>query len=347
MTPLQKNAGFQQDVHNFRAFAILGVIGAHALQNFEWGEASMTFVILDSLFNQSTIWFAFIAGYLFQYLGRNFNTRSYYSKKLKHVIVPYVFCSLPALVASMTFHEQNMPQGFYDSSLATQGLLFLVTGQHLAPFWYIPMIAIIFVLAPLLFAMDRKPVSYLCLLGLLPLSAVLGRDGLLIHTPLTGYYTQLSTALYLISPYILGMAVSHYYREIMSLVRRHWYVLLPISAAFYVAEVTHYRETTYYMFLFKVTSAPLILYFIDRRFGVTQRLIDAIATLSFGLFFLHGYILSGTKIVVAWITNSNGIFEANILSYFTYGAIVTLGSLACVTLVKRVTGRHSKLLIGC
>ncbi|PHS73872.1 MAG: hypothetical protein COB19_09125 [Porticoccus sp.] len=347
MTRKDEKPAFQQDVHNFRAFAILGVVGAHALHNFYWPTDSYTFVILDTLFNQSTIWFAFIAGYLFQHLSVMYSTQSYYLKKLKNVFLPYLVCSIPALVASMTFYEQAMPAGFYELPSASQAFLFIVTGKHLAPFWYIPMIMVIFLLAPVLIALDHRPVFYLALPPLLLLSAFLGRDGFLMYLELSPYFGQLSKAVYLLSPYMLGMFISHFYTQSMALVGRCWIPLGLMAALFFVLEVLNYHLTPYYIFLFKVLSAPVILYFLDRQFGVAQRLVNNIAVFSFGIFFLHGYFLSGTKILVTFLSDFDGKFPGNIVAYTFFTVAIVLASLLAITVVRRIVGRQSRYLIGC
>lgn len=342
----QKSA-FQQDVHNFRAFAIVGVVGAHALHNFTWSPGSAVFVVLDTLFNQSTIWFAFIAGYLFQHLSSSYRAPSYYSKKFKNVFVPYLICSIPAIAASFTFHDQPMPANFEEHSIPIQALLFVLTGKHLAPYWYIPMIMIIFFLAPALIALDRRPGFYLSLMPLLVLSAYLGRDGFLVHSGLSGYFGQVSKAIYLISPYLLGMFVSHFYSRVMAFMSSFWLPLLLISLMFFLLEVRNYHQTTYFIFLFKVTSAPVILYLINRRFGVFQSSIDRVAALSFGIFFLHGYVLSGMKLIVAAVSGLDGQFTGSIFGYSAFVAFVVTASLLAIGAVRRLAGRRSRYVIGC
>ncbi len=337
---------FQQNVHNFRAFAILGVVAAHSLHNFAWPEQSLAFRILDTAFNQSTIWFAFIAGYLFQHLSKRYNTRSYYEKKLRNVIVPYLICSIPALVASMTFVEQEVPPGFYQKPMWEQVFLFLVTGKHLAPYWYIPMITVIFIAAPALIALDRSRHGYWLLVPLIPLSAVLGRDGLL---PLLGspYLGAISKAVYLLSPYMLGMFVSRYQDEVGAFVRRHYLLLSLVAGIFFVLEVSFYHRLPALIFLFKMVSAPVILTALNVSMGRAQSTVDLIATLSFGIFFLHGYFLALAKIVLSATLGEAVIAHSYALLYPLFVALIVALSLASIQLVKRLTGKRSSYLIGC
>jgi len=339
---------FQQNVHNFRAFAILGVVGAHSLQNFYWEENSLLFQALDTLFNQSTIWFAFIAGYLFQALSARYSTKKYYGKKLSNVITPYLICSIPALAASIALNVQEMPKGFHDYSYALQVLLFLVTGKHLAPYWYIPMITLIFICAPLLISIDRRPKYYHALWLLIPLSAYLGRDGLLVHTPLNAYFSQLSKAVYLLSPYMVGMLCSHYRENMLETVAKYKWPIVTVSLAFYSAEVLFYHQTTYFMYLFKVISAPLILWLLQCSFGRLQSVVDRIAADSFGLFFVHGYVLGVVRMGLGWLTPNDEFQMSNLLTFIVFWVFVVSFSLLLIQIVKMVVGsRWSVRLIGC
>ena len=63
---------FLNHIHNYRAVAILGVVATHALQNFHWPSESLVFSGLNFIFNETSIWFVFIAGFLFQHLSGKF-----------------------------------------------------------------------------------------------------------------------------------------------------------------------------------------------------------------------------------------------------------------------------------
>lgn len=338
---------FQQNVHNFRAFAIVGVVAAHCLHNFRWQGSETTFVVLDVFFNQSTVWFAFIAGYLFQRLSAGYATKNYYKKKLFNVILPYLLCSIPALTLSVTIFPQEMPPDFYGLPIYKQVLYFLITGKHLAPYWYIPTITIIFLAAPVLIYIDRHSYLYWTLPSLLVLSALLGRDGLIIHTDLTTYHGQLSKAAYLLSPYMLGMFISRYADQVMTQISRHIVPLTLLAIILFCLEVAFYRETTSLMFAWKIVSAPILLYAFFLSFGVAQKAINRIADVSFGIFFLHGYILPLHKLAWAQIFEDNDLPEGTLFAYSSFVAAVVIICIVLIAVVQHCFPKHSKQLIGC
>lgn len=152
---------FLSHLHNFRAIAIVGIVGAHSLHAFTWNENPLMFRFFDTLFNQSSVLFFFIAGFLFQYLSNRFEKWSYWKKKIQCVLVPYMLLSIPGLYYYTQLGIQdNVWPGFYDYSLGEQITYFLLTGKHLAPFWFVPTISIFYILAPALIIADRDKRIY-------------------------------------------------------------------------------------------------------------------------------------------------------------------------------------------
>jgi len=338
---------FQQNVHNFRAFAIIGVVAAHCLHNFNWQNSEKSLIVLDVIFNQSTIWFAFIAGYLFQRLSTNYTTGRYYRKKIANVILPYLLCSIPALALSLTLFTQEMPTDFYGFPVWKQVLYFLVTGKHLAPYWYIPTITCIFIASPFLIYIDRHSSLYWTLPPLLILSALLGRDGLIAYTDLNAYHGQISKAVYLLSPYMLGMFISRHSDQVMSHISKYRVALTLVMSALVLLEVIFYRNTTSLMFAWKIFSAPLLLNFLSLPFGIAQKSIDRVADVSFGIFFLHGYLLPAHKLFWAYASGDNTLPDANLLAYFLFISAIVLLCVFLISLIQRILPKYSKQLIGC
>ena len=338
---------FLKNVHNFRAFAIIGVLGAHSLHNFEWPENSLVFISLDTLFNQSTIWFAFIAGFLFQHLSSNYSTTTYYRKKIVNVITPYLICSIPALVSSLTWYSQDVPPGFDNLAIYEKVFVFLVTGKHLAPYWYIPTITLIFLLAPLLIYIDRRPYLYVTIIPSIIISGILGRDGFLEFANLTSYYSSVAKALYLLAPYMLGMLASKYYNVTKNFVDKNFIILLLLSVLFYFLEIIYYHQTTYYIFIFKMVSSLLILNMLDVNFKFLQKHINDIADFSFSFFFIHGYFLASFKILLIDILHFNSLPNGNIFIYLIFLLLNILLCLYTSAFIKSKLGKKSRYIIGC
>lgn len=212
---------YQQHIHVFRGLAIMGIVTAHSTPSMDWSQSPLTGRFVDALVNQSSVFFFFIAGYLFQHLSSRFVFRSYLRQKFLTVILPYLILSIPALIIFTQFTQRTgMWPWFYGLPAWEQVALFLLTGKHLAPLWFVPTITLFYLVAPLLLWGDRRmPRLYWCIIPLLVLSTWLGRDG---------PYGPIEKAIYLLPAYLLGMAFSHYKAQGLALVQRWWWGLLAI-----------------------------------------------------------------------------------------------------------------------
>ncbi len=333
------------NIHNFRTVAILGIVGAHSLHNFDWGNDVILFRSFDTLFNESSIWFFFIAGFLFQYLSKKFNAKDYYITKIKNVITPYLILSVPALIGSLTFVDQEMPAGFEDKHIVMQIFLFLITGKHLAPFWFVPTISIIYVFAPLLIKADRAKWPYYALPPLLLMSAMLGRDGFLDITHLGGYFSPVSKVIYLFPIYFLGMFCSQFKDSVSRyVIAWHWPLLAVALAAFW-AEVMLPDAPIEYIFVFKAITALLLVYYLDIFGKDMLARISYVGTASFGIFFVHGYFLQIVKMGKNYLTGTQ-FFPGHVLTLLIFIAAIT--AISCLTLwiAQKIFGKNSRLVVG-
>jgi len=338
---------YLQHLHNFRGVAICGIVGAHALHNFTWDEHSLWFRVLDTAFNQSSVWFFFIAGFLFQYLSPKYATRKYYIGKIKNVILPYIIMSIPALyVFTIVMQQDSMPVWFYDQPTALQIVEFLVTGKHLAPFWFVPTITLIYILAPLLIWLDRKIWPYLALPALMALSAWLGRSGLLVHTPLDGMYSPLSKAVYLFSVYYFGMFLGRYHNKLLEVMPRLWVPLAITAGIAFVANVVTFHEQVHWMYVFKMSTCPLLVYALHVWDRYIPKSFDTLGSISFGLFFIHGYVLAAHKII--WqAAFGTPTLPNSIVLYVVFTALVLGLCTATLVVAQKTLGRRSRMLVGC
>ncbi len=333
-------------LHNFRGVAICGIVGAHALHNFTWNENSLAFNFFDTLFNQSSIWFFFIAGFLFQYLSPKFRTLSYYITKLKNVILPYLIMSIPALYYFTQMAVQNsVPEGFYDYSLLSQIILLLVTGKHLAPFWFVPTITIIYAIAPVLLLIDRSKWGYVILLPLLCLSAILGRDGLAMMLDWSPYFSPLSKAFYLLSVYLMGMFCGKYHKQLLDRMAKY-HIAFAILAILAFA-LNMFDAKTYYLFSFKIITSILLVYYLFKMDEIIGNKLKFLGTISFGLFFIHGYVLGAITILTSRFINVTQYMQEATLTYLFFTFIVIAFCSALLWIAMKTLGKKSRMVVGC
>ncbi len=334
-------------VHSFRGLAILGIVGAHCIHSLDWSSDQLAFRLFDTLFNQSSIWFFFIAGLLFQHLSGRFTPKSFYRTKLRNVITPYLILSVPALIVVLFFiPAPSVPPQIYDYPIAGQALLFLITGKHLAPFWFVPTISLIFLLAPLLLWLDKRPRAYLLLPFFLALSAWLGRGGLqgLLGEPL--FAATPSKALYLFSVYWLGMCVSHYQAEAMQVFRRFEWLFWVLSLLFMMLNIGFYQQQHHWLFFFKLAAIPLLLVNLERFDTQVRDTFRTLGDLSFGIFFIHGYLLAAIKLVLPQLGYSS-LLPGNLLVYLAMIAFISISCVFLLRLSQTVFETRSRMLVGC
>lgn len=336
---------FLANIHNFRTVAILGIVGAHSLHNFEFEDTSLTFRIIDTICNESSVWFFFIAGLLFQHLSTNFRYSKYMKSKVQNVIAPYLILSIPALIASFTIVDQGMPPSFDGFSLPVQVLIFLATGKHLAPFWFVPTITLIYLLGSLLILADRKIWPYYLIPVFVVYSMVSGRDGFLIYSGLSGYFSPISKALYLFSVYFAGMACGRFHDPLVAWLKTYHWPLLAFSAFMFYGAVTWDNDPVHFLYLFKLSSAILLVYYLSVIGVDTLGRLGYVGTVSFGIFFVHGYLLQAVKLGKEFAFGTP-LFQPSVLWYIGFAALITAASVALLFIAKAILGRRSRIVVG-
>lgn len=338
---------FLSHIHSFRGFAITGIMGAHSLQSLNWDHNSILFKGLDTLFNQSSIWFFFIAGLMFQYLSERYQYQKYLNKKLVNVVLPYLLLSIPAIVLFVFFQKQdNVPGYFYDYPIIEQVLIFLYTGKHLAPFWFVPTICFFYLLAPLFIWIDRNPKMYLCLPFFIILSAILGRGGLQEWTGMVLLFAPISKAVYLLSVYLFGCFCGHYHEEFLQLTRKYEALLIALVLGCFSLNILYYNQQVYYLYFFKLLCCPLLTLQFYRFDKHVKDKLFTLGDLSFGIFFIHGYFLGVLNLASSKFSFAD-ILHGNLFTQILI--IIALGVLCIYSLkaCKYIFGKKSRMLVGC
>lgn len=333
-------------MHVFRGVAIVLIVCAHTLPSLDWSDNAQLLRLLDGVANQASILFFFIAGYLFQHLSPRFAFDRYLAQKLKTVVLPYLLLSIPALyVFTALVPRVGMPPEFYELSTWQQVMLFLLTGKHLAPLWFVPTIVLFYLAAPLFLWIDRqRPVFYWSVLPLLVLSTWLGRGG---------QWGPLNFALYLLPVYLLGMAFSHYQSRAEQLVWKWRHVLWLVLVSCIAAYAFEWAAPPHWHLPGKTVMALLLTVYLLRHHRVFRGRLDYIAEISFGIFFIHAYFISAVKVLTVYgvqgtvyAGRGEGVIPGNLLSFGAYAAFVLGASCASLWVAKRVLGDRSRMIVG-
>lgn len=332
-----KKAGFLNHIHNFRGVAILFVVAGHI--QLYWKPNAFMEKALESLFQNGTVLFVFIAGYLFQYLSKKYDTRTYWSKKLKFVIVPYFAVSIPGIIYRlMTVPERvlEIHPDFGSWELWQQIGWFLITGGHLLPLWFVPMITLFYIIAPLLIFMDRHPVYYWVLPFLVILSVLVPRDQLADIPRMFAHF---------LSVYVFGMFFSRYDDKIHSLSEK---IYIPLTIITIGITVLSLFQAEYYgtiMYIQKMLFCWFFMYWLKRVDRFVPKFFSSLAEYSFGIFFLHYYFLLGLRLVAQSYNQS--WLDGNLVIWVIHFTLIIILNMLVIFVVKRFFVHKSRYLIGC
>lgn len=337
--PKAASGKFFSYIHNFRGIAMMYIVAAHIL--LKWPDGSWLNHAMETLWQNSTLLFLFISGFLFQHLSNRFEYKDYLTKKFRNVLSPYLVLSVPLIIYRVVY--QDIP-GFTivdEPSFATwpkweQAGYYLLHGAHLQPLWFIPLITLYYLAAPLFLYIDRHPKLYYMLIPLFILSLVVQRS-VLSNIPVM--------AIHFLPVYIFGMFISRYKDPFNAWADRNWVLVTVLPLVFLVA--TYFVPARLYdpfSFTHKVLFCGFYLYWLRRLEDHVPKWINTLAALSFGIFFTHYFFVLllrglGNKLL-------HHEMPGNIFTWTVSYVLVMVMSVYCVKIAQKILGKRSRSIIG-
>ena len=343
-------ATFLNHIHYLRGVAIVMIIGVHA-RGYGWEWTDQTgFNFFVTLFDNGTILFVFIAGFLFQHLNHEkFSYLNYLKQKLRFVALPYILFSIPILALRLYLGSGELPLdvSFDQKPILFRVFYYLITGLHMVPFWFMPMIFLFYVSSFLLHRLNSK-MFYTFIFPLL-LSA-----GLFTYRPENNANPLLSY-LHFLPIYLTGMWASCHHDKILA--QRRWLgiALLLIYSLITILELTNtitlekrlnmenvWAENQW-VFNIYVFKAIILCFILVIGFNSIQHkentILNGLAECSFGMYFIHFYFISLYRELFGPLT-------FNVVSFLGYFVVLLGISWASIYGIKRITGRYSRYLTG-
>ena len=300
--------------------------------------------IHDVLWHDSTLYFTLISGLLFSRILVARGWSEFFRSKVVNVLLPYSLMSL-------LFTISRASDLSLDVLLTNAGELSaayldnLLNGTAIFIYWYIPVLAILFLLTPAVFWLVKRSTIAAVFLGLAPL--IFSRTDLEVSVP---------SVIYFLGAYALGVYFGIGYEDkLRSLSPFRWPLLIvAIVASFALLVLKTYQteflgpvsvqESVFYVQ--KLALAAVILITLARSDTNRWTWLNPFASLAFAIYFLHFAIISPFVLVVlrilpppqpAWT-----VFLAGLLCYiFSVALTVTV----CLGL-KRILGPYSRMVIG-
>ena len=162
----------------------------------------------------------------------------------------------------------------------------------------------------------------------------------------SGQYGPINKAVYLFSVYLLGMFASVHHDQMLDLVKRFQWLLLAFIVGLIFVNMVSTGYEQYVQYTLKVAMCPLLLFYFYRAEKVVDGRLDYLGHVSFGIFFIHAYVLPAIKIIYLKASGLSTFPEGDILSYGSLTVSVTLGCMLVIYLSQKITGRYSRMLLG-
>lgn len=312
---------YYKSVNWFRGVAILFVVMGHtSLTEFAGVDVDTSF------FSDGTFYFVLISGFLFYHLKERFEYFDYMNKKVKNVIIPYLFIITPGLLMAMFFYVNKL--AWYNAEHIPEinnflyYIIYLVThgGTIIGPLWFIPMIIIFFIVSPFLkMIMESKSFGVITIISLL----------FTMFTLKPGVSEPLFSFIHWFGVYLLGAYLCKHY----SVLNDNKYFVF-IGSLFLLLlsswlTIEYVNEPHLNKLITTFTFLSILSVFESKSININ--LLDVFAKYSFGVFFLHGYILqifkrliipyTGPSIVV-WVLAVLSCIYLTILIVKIFGVVL-------------------------
>jgi peptidoglycan/LPS O-acetylase OafA/YrhL len=347
---------FLNYIHYFRGLAIVLIVGLHASVTLNWDDGILQRKFLIVLFNNGTVLFVFIAGFLFYHLHRDrFDYGDYLKKKFLHVIIPYLIISVPALFDKFYFDKIGdhwwMDRGFAENGPVVKVLFLLMTGRHMGVFWFIPMITLVYLAGPLILRFARTR-SFMYIVPALVF--------LCLYTFRFGYYANIVLSLQYFFPiYLFGIWVYKVKDFLFANARAIVVILGILYLGISICEMFEWlpfnetiglRDVKYTVYRFNYnkfkmvtfTVFALVLFHIFNHVRIPA--LKLLGDYSFGIFFVHLYVIQVFRLLDR--ARYLPISPPSLFTFFIYFAVVMLLTVSIVKLVRLSFKDYSRYVIG-
>jgi hypothetical protein len=232
-----------------------------------------------------------------------------------------VVISLPAVLIYIlkvkTNHQWVDMDTFYGQNIFFQYLYLMLTGAHLGPLWFIPMIIVFYLLFPLFKWINKQ--SFLPLIFIIALLL-----GMYIGRPMSNSNTMVSF-LYFFPSYLFGMWLHKNQSIIVN--------IMNISAPMLVAVILcclgiyyYFEYSSRFDLILKLVLSFSLFCFFARYYNNTNYILNFFAKFSFFIFFVHGYFVGVARYII-----SKGVDDLNIYSVvlMSFSFVMSLTILTC------------------
>jgi len=354
MDPSQK--AFLGYVHSFRGFAIINVVMIHCLgislsvaNHFIPDPGNPLFILNETLFHGSTIYFALISGLLFSSILSPRGYVKFYRGKILNVAMPYL-----VFTAVFTMINPPGPAGIFVLrsdwwNYAPDVFSNFVFGRAQFTYWYIPVLFILFALTPALrfITSDARP-------GNTALVLVLTAPLLFSRT---ATHLSCTTLVYFTGAYTAGVYLGYDIDRKLAWISGRWRLLLAAVVVSSIAIVymqwtgieffgpVSVLESVYY--IQKLALSAIILVWLRTMADNQPRWLAGFANNAFSIYFLHMIFILLAIGLLFPLLSVTGYHQFNIIAGAFGVLLLTLGISGVIIYAAHfVFGKYSRIIIG-
>jgi len=331
-------------INNFRAFAIAIVVLYHIFSLFSWEHCDFFHKIILLIVQNPTVYFVFISGFLFQHLSVKYEFKKYITKKFNNVLLPYLIISVPAVIHFiLTMNDVSKYASFFKEPVYMQVIHLYLTGMSLPQLWYIPMITLFFLVAPVLIKIDRNPAAYSYLI---PVAMVAT-----FYFPRSRANDIFPSFLYFLSVYLIGMVSSRYREKVVEYSSKYLIQLFILFFSLILIGVyvkntgIHHHILGYLDYLSKMVGCYSFIGLLCKTDNLLKDKFDYIAKYSFGIYFIHEYFILFFERLNHHLLKID--VPVNLLTVIFCFLVVMSLSVLSIKLIKKIFPDSSRKIIGC
>jgi len=346
---------YLNSISTYRGIAILLIVSAHCYSISGIHIDTTLEKVFANLIAGSTIHFIFISGFLFHHIFyQKLKTDNFFYGKVKRLLIPYTILSiLPIIIKIQSepeFWNDYLPVngGGIVPDYIISGFLYYITGAHLVAYWYIPFALCLFLMYPIhIKFIEIKPRNQLIILGVCYMIAIL------IHRPVNNL-AILQSVMYFTPAYLLGILCSINKTFIYAKLKGKEFLFL--AAALFLAIVQAFlgRHNNYQKLPFVYDGIDLILLqksllciffmvFLYRYERSRNRFIFLLASTSFGIYFIHAYVLYTLTLLKSEFEYK---ISYNWPAYFLIWSIIVISSMLLALLMKKIFPKYAIYITG-
>lgn len=362
---------FLYSLHWFRGVAIIFVVLAHVIPKLDSNHQAYT--VLQAFFANGTLFFVFISGYLFWHLKERYHYKTYLVSKLKNVISPYVAVLSFAVVVALIIEllgggqvgNQKVEISFLNPLEPFSGILwhYWVGTSIIVPLWFIPFIALVFLSSWFIYKVaDSRYFGFVMSIFLL-ISFFTYRASL----ESSPYIYPFLMYWHFLGVFLFGIYLKKYEEVLYRNASRLILILGAVFIGFQVIYVAHMLEPLRLLssggwlngldlgqvkMLFGVMFFLVLLFYIEEKLrgselslsrkGLVIPSLDLLARYSFGIFFIHTFVLKFLEVVHRKLVGE----VDNLWSLFVIAVLTFVISVLVIKMIKIIFKSKSRYLVG-